>query len=90
MCKTVLAIVAIGILGAHALAAGDCADGCGAGQTGNAVNGINSYPSPSLIRYAPDRDPEDRRIDAFFGDWHESMPRLFTARWLCAIFSQGR
>lgn len=44
-------------------------------QTGNAVNGINSYPSPSSIRYAPERDPEDRRIDSFFGDWHESMPR---------------
>ena len=26
----------------------------------------NSYPSPSLIRYAPERDPEDRRIDSFF------------------------
>jgi mannose-6-phosphate isomerase-like protein (cupin superfamily) len=44
-------------------------------QTGNAVNGINSYPGPSLIRYAPARDQEDRRIDAFLGDWHESMPR---------------
>jgi mannose-6-phosphate isomerase-like protein (cupin superfamily) len=44
-------------------------------QTGNAVNGINSYPGPSAIKYAPERDPESRRIDSFFGDWHESEPR---------------
>lgn len=37
--------------------------------------GINSYPSPSSIKYMPARDFQDRRIDMFMGDWHESMPR---------------
>lgn len=46
-----------------------------AGQVKNDVNGMNSYPGPSMIKYAPARDPEDRRIDVFLGDWHESMPR---------------
>jgi mannose-6-phosphate isomerase-like protein (cupin superfamily) len=44
-----------------------------ADHTGNAVNGIDSYPGPALIKYPP-RDPEERRIDRFFGDWRESYP----------------
>lgn len=42
-------------------------------QTGNAVNGIDSYPGPALIKYPP-RETEERRIDLFFGDWRESFP----------------
>ncbi len=38
--------------------------------------GINSYPTPAAIRYVQSRDPEDRHIDMFMGDWHESTPRV--------------
>jgi mannose-6-phosphate isomerase-like protein (cupin superfamily) len=44
-------------------------------QTGNAVNGIDSYPSPASIKYPP-RETEERRIDLFFGDWRESLPEF--------------
>ena len=50
-------------------------------QSGNDPNyaqgkgGINSYPSPSAIKYMPERDLLDRRIDLYMGDWRESMPR---------------
>lgn len=37
--------------------------------------GINSYPSPSAIKYMIAKEPQDRRIDMFMGDWRESMPR---------------
>ena len=46
-------------------------------QTGNDPaygGGHNSYPGPSLIVYSS-RDTEDRRIDLYMADWHESMPR---------------
>src|ERR1700758_3569196 len=43
--------------------------------TQNAINGINSYPGPGLVRYEPDRQPNDRRIDLFLSDWQGSMPR---------------
>jgi mannose-6-phosphate isomerase-like protein (cupin superfamily) len=36
---------------------------------------INSFPEPALVKYAKARDTEDRKIDLFFGDWRESMPR---------------
>ena len=46
-------------------------------QTGDPLYaaGKNSFAGPSLNRYVPTRDPEDRRIDMFMGDWRESMPR---------------
>jgi len=47
-------------------------------QSGNDPNyggGRNSFAGPSLIKYVPARDSDDRRIDMFMGDWHESMPR---------------
>jgi mannose-6-phosphate isomerase-like protein (cupin superfamily) len=44
--------------------------------TQNAINGINSYPGPSLVKYSPDREPRDRRIDLFLSDWQGSMPRF--------------
>ena len=44
--------------------------------TQNAINGINSYPGPGLVRYEPDREPNDRRIDLFLSDWQGSMPRF--------------
>jgi mannose-6-phosphate isomerase-like protein (cupin superfamily) len=44
--------------------------------TKNAINGINSYPGPEFIKYSADREPHDRRIDLFIGDWQGSMPRF--------------
>jgi mannose-6-phosphate isomerase-like protein (cupin superfamily) len=44
--------------------------------TKNAINGINSYPGPEFVKYAADREPHDRRIDMFIGDWQGSMPRF--------------
>lgn len=37
--------------------------------------GGNSFSGPGDVRYEPDRDVEDRRIDMFMGDWRDSMPR---------------
>ena len=42
----------------------------------NAINGINSYPGPGLVKYSPDRDPNERRIDMFLSDWQGAMPRF--------------
>ncbi len=44
--------------------------------TQNAINGINSYPGPGLVKYQNAPDPMDRRIDMFISDWHLSMPRV--------------
>jgi hypothetical protein len=44
--------------------------------TQNAINGINSYPGPGLVKYQSVPDTLDRRIDMFIGDWHLSMPRV--------------
>src|ERR1700744_5561578 len=44
--------------------------------TQNAINGINSYPGPNLIKYQNAPDPMNRRIDMYMGDWHLSMPRV--------------
>jgi mannose-6-phosphate isomerase-like protein (cupin superfamily) len=44
--------------------------------TQNAINGINSYPGPGLIKYEADRETNDRRIDLFLSDWQGSMPRV--------------
>jgi mannose-6-phosphate isomerase-like protein (cupin superfamily) len=44
--------------------------------TQNAINGINSYPGPNLIKYQNSSDPLNRRIDMYIGDWHLSMPRV--------------
>jgi mannose-6-phosphate isomerase-like protein (cupin superfamily) len=43
--------------------------------TQNAINGINSYPGPGLVKYQNAPDPMNRRIDMFISDWHLSMPR---------------
>ena len=60
-----------------------CALGCfAAGQTPqptgtqNAINGINSYPGPGLVKYQNAPDPMSRRIDLFYSDWRESLPRV--------------
>lgn len=37
--------------------------------------GGNSFNGPGDVRYEPNRDPQDRRIDMFIGDWRDSMPR---------------
>src|SRR5260221_10743747 len=44
--------------------------------TKNAINGINSYPGPEFVKYAKERDPQDRRIDLFISDWQGSLPRF--------------
>jgi mannose-6-phosphate isomerase-like protein (cupin superfamily) len=44
--------------------------------TKNAINGINSYPGPEFVKYAKQREPQDRRIDLFISDWRGSLPRL--------------
>jgi mannose-6-phosphate isomerase-like protein (cupin superfamily) len=44
--------------------------------TQNAINGINSYPGPGLVKYQSTPDPMNRRIDMFIGDWHLSLPRV--------------
>lgn len=44
--------------------------------TGNAINGINSYPGPEFVKYAKEREPQDRRIDLFLSDWQGSLPRV--------------
>jgi mannose-6-phosphate isomerase-like protein (cupin superfamily) len=44
--------------------------------TKNAINGINSYPGPEFVKYAREREPQDRRIDLFISDWQESLPRV--------------
>ena len=52
----------------------------------NAINGINSYPGPEFVKYAREREPQDRRIDLFISDWQGSMPRSNMDRWCCATF----
>jgi mannose-6-phosphate isomerase-like protein (cupin superfamily) len=47
-----------------------------ASGTKNAINGINSYPGPEFVKYAKGREPQDRRIDLFIGDWQGSLPRF--------------
>src|ERR1700688_988471 len=37
--------------------------------------GGNSFDGPGDVRYRAGRDAQDRRIDMFIGDWHDSMPR---------------
>ncbi len=44
--------------------------------TKNAINGINSYPGPEFVKYAKEREPQDRRIDLFISDWQSSLPRF--------------
>ena len=44
--------------------------------TKNAINGINSYPGPEFVRYAKEREPQDRRIDLFISGWQGSLPRF--------------
>jgi mannose-6-phosphate isomerase-like protein (cupin superfamily) len=44
--------------------------------TQNAINGINSYPGPGLVKYQNTPDPMNRRIDMFLSDWQGSMPRV--------------
>ncbi len=37
--------------------------------------GGNSFDGPGDVRYEPNRDVQERRIDMFIGDWRDSMPR---------------
>lgn len=46
------------------------------GETQTAINGINSYPGPGLVRYSPNPDLNPRRIDLFLSDWQGSMTRF--------------
>jgi mannose-6-phosphate isomerase-like protein (cupin superfamily) len=38
--------------------------------------GGNSFNGPEYVRYPNQKDLQDRRIDMFIGDWHDSLPRL--------------
>ena len=42
---------------------------------GNAINGIDSYPSPGLVDYAKGNLAQDRLVDMFISDWQGSLPR---------------
>ncbi|MEO6910729.1 MAG: cupin domain-containing protein [Edaphobacter sp.] len=37
--------------------------------------GGNSFNGPEFVRYQTQKDLQDRRIDMFLGDWHDSLPR---------------
>jgi mannose-6-phosphate isomerase-like protein (cupin superfamily) len=37
--------------------------------------GGNSFNGPEYVRYPTQKDLQDRRIDMFIGDWHDSLPR---------------
>jgi mannose-6-phosphate isomerase-like protein (cupin superfamily) len=37
--------------------------------------GGNTFLGPEYVRYAHQKDVQDRRIDMFIGDWHDSLPR---------------
>jgi mannose-6-phosphate isomerase-like protein (cupin superfamily) len=37
--------------------------------------GGNSFDGPGDVRYVPERDSQERRIDMFMGDWRDSLPR---------------
>jgi mannose-6-phosphate isomerase-like protein (cupin superfamily) len=37
--------------------------------------GGNTFDGPGDVRYPPNRDTQDRRVDMFIGDWHNSVPR---------------
>jgi mannose-6-phosphate isomerase-like protein (cupin superfamily) len=37
--------------------------------------GGNTFLGPEYVRYAHQKDLQDRRIDMFIGDWHDSLPR---------------
>jgi hypothetical protein len=39
------------------------------------ASGGNHFATPGDVVYQPHRDSQDRRVDMFFGDLHESMPR---------------
>jgi len=39
------------------------------------ASGGNSFPGPNAIRYEDGPNLQDRLIDRFMGDWHDSMPR---------------
>lgn len=59
-------------------------------SVGTLASGGNHFDTPGDVRYVPKRDSEDRRIDMFFGDWHESMPRsLYGSLILRDILTRG-
>jgi mannose-6-phosphate isomerase-like protein (cupin superfamily) len=39
------------------------------------ASGGNHFATPGDVIYPPHRDSQDRQVDMFFGDWHESLPR---------------
>ena len=62
------------VLGLASLATGQAAPG--SSGTKNAINGINSYPGPEFVKYAKERETQDRRIDLFISGWQGSLPRF--------------
>jgi len=75
MQRTAIAFLAVcALVGLSSLATAQAA--APSSGTKNAINGINSYPGPEFVKYAKEREPEDRRIDLFISDWHGSLPRF--------------
>jgi mannose-6-phosphate isomerase-like protein (cupin superfamily) len=68
-----IAVILIEMLSFNHVQAQNAAPSSG---TQNAINGINSYPGPGFVKYEPDRELNDRRIDLFLSDWQGSMPRV--------------
>ncbi len=66
--------VSLLVLGSPSLATAQAA--APSSGTKNAINGINSYPGPEFVKYAKEREPQDRRIDLFISDWQGSLPRF--------------
>ncbi len=76
MKRTALACLTVGTLVFTLLSLATAQTPPPSSGTKNAINGINSYPGPEFVKYAADREPHDRRIDMFIGDWQGSMPRF--------------
>jgi mannose-6-phosphate isomerase-like protein (cupin superfamily) len=41
----------------------------------NAMNGVDSFPDPGAVKYAPRLDPNAPSPDLYLSDWQGSMPR---------------
>lgn len=59
-------------------------------SVGTMASGGNHFATPGDVIYLPHRDSEDRRVDMFFGDWHESLPHsAFGSLVLRSILARG-
>jgi mannose-6-phosphate isomerase-like protein (cupin superfamily) len=72
LCGTSLVCIALCLLGASTLGTAQVA---AKPPVSTPSAGGNSFDGPGDVRYYAERDPQDRRIDMFMGDWRDSMPR---------------